>query len=241
MAVRVLQAGCVAGDAVLHSFDLEWTKNFRRRNASRPFCFSRVSLSLDDPLHSSGIAFSVHAAYAEAETEVSDLIENAEASLATALRSQRAVLTGHQLSSDLSVLVRTSEKPLAATARARDLWHTRREIGGRVVDTRYDIDTRETSRRLVDVCNEFAFDVTQPEFGSRSMTTLQNEFWRTRSEDILERLAILNIRHSLSTALLCIVARRGIRRKRINVNRLIYENLRPHFTYLRSAEFQRLL
>jgi len=111
-------------------------------------------------------------------------------------------------------------------------------------DTRYDLDCllKGKSRRLVDVCAECNMKVTQPEITS-SMTKMQNDFLVTQDYTIMERLAILNIRHSLSAAILYSLFSSTPHNSQgtINVNRILYNNIRNHFEYVRGEKFKELI
>ncbi len=233
--------------ANIWSFDLEWTKNYSVKNGSVPFCFSLVFFSdaarpssLEERLKCGFVSY-----YIEHPEEVDDLVRSAVESLhGTPL--QQSTLVGHQLSSDLGVLASKAPadvRGMVATLRRR--WHERKTTAnGRpaVFDSRYDLLGLEgTSRRLVDVCCEYNMDVRQPEL-SGSMTAMQRTFLECADPRIYERLAVLNLRHSLSAALLYYFAQRGQRpRRTLNVNRIIHRMLRGHFAYLRTAGFKELL
>jgi hypothetical protein len=76
------------------------------------------------------------------------------------------------------------------------------------MDTRFDAGHLlcDTSRRLVDVCGELDLDVTQPELARKSMTALHRD-WLTRADtEARERVTVLNLRHSLSTAYVAVRA-----------------------------------
>lgn len=226
------------------SFDLEWTKNYRIRNGNRPFCFSLVTLAPranPEALARTG-AIGVYSAYIEREDETADLLREADRVLREVLQPE-CVLVGHQLSSDLSVMLRAGLN-LHHVAAARRAWTTRRKPDGMtVVDTRYDIDRflTQKSRRLVDVCHDCRLSVDQPEL-TGSMTKMQREYLEKQSDAIRERLTILNIRHALSAALVFLLWKRRRRpARRVNVNRILGHALSDHVGYVTERGFQRLL
>ncbi len=98
-----------------------------------------------------------------------------------------------------------------------------------------------TSRRLVDVCTDLGLDVTQPELRG-SMTAMHRAWLATHDPELRERLTVLNLRHSLSTALVALYALGMVRWPRgFNVNRLLYQQLAGRYAWLDSPVFQRLL
>lgn len=72
------------------------------------------------------------------------------------------------------------------------------------MDTRFDAGhlLTGTSRRLVDVCTELGLDVTQPELRGTSMTALHRRWLEHGDTTAREKISVLNVRHSLSTAYL---------------------------------------
>jgi hypothetical protein len=153
------------------------------------------------------------------------------------------VLTVHQLSSDLSVVRAVAETELAGIEGAYKLWQARRSDGKRVFDTRYDVDHLPlgTSRRLVDICGDLTLDVMQPELARGSMTTLQQQFLEHRSELVREQLLTLNVRHSLSTALVACLGLGLVSPGSRNVNDLLSQEMWDLVDYVRSDHFKPLL
>jgi hypothetical protein len=95
-------------------------------------------------------------------------------------------ITGHQLSSNVSVLSNASTTPLGAVAAAREAWQDRKNhtlTDRRILDTRYDTGHLLTgrSRRLVNVCSDLGLDVSQPELARTSMTALHRAYLATGS------------------------------------------------------------
>jgi hypothetical protein len=225
------------------SFDLEWTKNYRIPNGNQPFCFSFVYLALPVKLAAiEKLDFGFISQYVERKDEIPQLVAAAN-QIFGCLTQHRLTIIGHQLSSDLSVLLRYDPRlPLPNLVDLKQAWQNRRQLGDRalrVFDTRYDLESFLTgkSRRLVDVCVECQLEVTQPELKA-SMTKMQNDFYQTQDKRIMERLAVLNIRHSLSAALLYLYFRCQHRSTRIvNVNKIIHTNLRNHFNYVTENHF----
>jgi hypothetical protein len=235
---------------VLAAMDVEWTKNYRVRNGNIPFCYSLATITI--PAHPAGqpvppedLAVEFTSAYVEHADETQALIHHADTDLARAL-TRAHYLAGHQLSSDLAILTNAATSSLPAVMRARAAWAVRRQPatnGSMILDTRYDTDAVLgcTSRRLVDVCTDLGLDVTQPELRG-SMTAMHRAWLATGDPELRERLTVLNLRHSLSTALVAMHVL-GIVRwpSGFNVNRLLYEHLAGRYAWLDSPTFQRLL
>ncbi|MGH3938587.1 MAG: hypothetical protein ACRDTG_08100 [Pseudonocardiaceae bacterium] len=104
-------------------------------------------------------------------------------------------------------------------ASARQTWLDRRDhdlTARRVIDTRYDTNHVLScrSRRLVDVCTELGLDVTQPELRGTSMTALHRTWLTEGIPESRERVSVLNLRHSLSTALVALPVHRSGRTAR---------------------------
>jgi hypothetical protein len=235
----------------LVSFDLEWTKNYRIKQGNEPFCFSFVAIkdniddinSMDEDLE-----FSFIARFVENRSDIVPLLKEAD-NILEELWISKSIITGHQLSSDISILLINGEKydqALDNVQKLRTHWHTRDHINFdniKIFDTRYDLDflLQGNSRRLVDVCAECNLLVAQPEI-SGSMTKMQNRYFRTNETLIMEKLMVLNIRHSLSSALLYLIAKaRNKPMRAVNVNKILFHNLNGHFSYINGDEFRALL
>jgi len=136
---------------------------------------------------------------------------------------------------------------LPAVATARQHWLTRRDgdlADRRVIDTCYDTNHVLSckSRRLVDVCTELGLDVTQPELRGTSMTALHRTWLIEGTSESRERVSVLNLRHSLSTALIALRAtNRGRWSSSLNVNRLLATGLDGAFAWLDHPTFTDLL
>ena len=125
--------------------------------------------------------------------------------------------------------------PAGLTA-ARAAWRERRSgTDRRIIDTRFDAGhvLVNTSRRLVDVCGELALDVTQPELARKSMTALHRD-WLDRADiEARERVTVLNLRHSLSTAYVAMRAAGPLTwRAPLNVNAMPATGLRGRLGWL---------
>jgi hypothetical protein len=84
--------------------------------------------------------------------------------------------------------------------------------------------------------------VSQPELRGISMTALHREWLLNRDEVARERISVLNLRHSLSTALVALrAARRGTWDGTLNVNRLLLDQLEGAFEWCGSPAFARLV
>lgn len=230
-------------------FDLEWTKNYRIKNGNRPFCFSFVYLCsrLDISQVKGNMPFGFLAGYSEHEREIGELIYTADQTMGEFLKKGH-IIVGHQLPADIGVITGNScHLQLNNFPLLKERWRNRRESwtdgGTRVFDTRYDLGPFlcGRSRRLVDVCNECLLDVRQPELQG-SMTAMQKTFYDSQDSAIMEKLSVLNIRHSLSAALLYyFYAHKRKPRHWINVNRILHANLKTYYDYVNSVQFRKLL
>lgn len=241
------------GHRMLAAIDVEWTKNYRIKNGNVPFCYSVVYLrtpTSDGSAELSGVTFDWTSVYVERSDETADLVRLAAADLDRALKAAD-VLAGHQLCSDLAVLksagavVGVQIEDLAPIGTVRDAWRTRRTAAPRsIVDTRYDTGHMlcGASRRLVDVCTDLGLDVTQPELASRSMTALHRNWLESGTGEARERISVLNLRHSLSTALVAaLVAGVGSWARPVNVNARLHNGLRHSFDWLDHPTFRGLV
>ncbi|MFJ8472404.1 hypothetical protein [Kitasatospora sp. NPDC094011] len=239
-----------AGSVRVASLDVEWTKNYRIKNGNRAFCFSLAMLDLPSSTTAVALAqlpFTYVSMYVEDTGETGQLVAAAARTVAQAFEHADLV-TGHQLCSDLAVLVanRTDHEPALDTARAA--WKDRRlqqPARPRILDTRYDAGhlLDGTSRRLVDVCEELRLDVTQPELRSTSMTNLHRRWLEKGDAEARERVSVLNLRHSLSTALVAVAAAdlTSWGELGLNVNRMIAAQTEGAWGWLQSRTFQDLL
>lgn len=230
----------------LVSLDVEWTKNYRIKNGSRPFCYSIVILHLPPARMSVSdfpSVFGFKSVFSEGPDEEADLVASLEEDLRQLFESE-SILTGHQLSSDLSVVAAVAQSRHPAVDEARRRWHERRRSSiVEVFDTRYDVDhlALGTSRRLVDICVDVGLDVTQPELSKKSMTALYRGFLESDDPSTAEELAVLNLRHSLSTALVALLGMGYLSLGVRNVNQLLHQESWDIFEYVRSTKFGRLL
>jgi len=239
-----------AGGCLVASVDVEWTKNYQVTGGNRPFCCSVVYLDLpaSGSADLSAAAFEYVSVYLEPDEPETALAARADALIRGVLRDAR-VVTGHQVCADLAILANTAgvgSLPVPAVAEAREAWHQRRLNGQsrQVIDTRYDIGRvlQGTSRRLVDVATELGLDVTQPELRGTSMTALHRRWLDTGDSTARERISVLNLRHSLSTALVALYAAgRGQWAGILNVNQLIADGAAGAWSWLDSPVFRSLL
>lgn len=238
-----------AGTRLWASIDVEWTKNYRIKNGNRPFNYSVVYLAIPDtdrPVDLADIPFTFTSVYLDAQDETAQLLVAADAEVRTAFRVADHV-TGHQFTSDLAVLANAAEDVLPAVNAAWENWRSRREqpVDERqIIDTRYDTDhvVGCTSRRLVDVCADLGLDVTQPELRGTSMTAVHRAWLERGDPEMRERVTVLNLRHSLSTALVALYAAgRVCWDAPFNVNRLLANQLEDRFDWLNHPTFTNLL
>ncbi|MDQ7905971.1 hypothetical protein RB614_15775 [Phytohabitans sp. ZYX-F-186] len=196
------------GTRLVASVDVEWSKNYRVKNGNRAFCYSVVWLAVplaeEPPAITAALPFWSTSVYLDRDEERPELVALAAADIGAACEAAD-LLVGHQLCSDLAVLAANAGPgvPAVVTA-ARQAWHERRDAtaGQRVIDTRFDAGhvLANASRRLVDVCDELDLDVTQPELARKSMTALHRDWLERADVEARERITVLNLRHSLSTA-----------------------------------------
>jgi hypothetical protein len=240
---------CLPGTTLLASVDVEWSKNYRIPNGNIPFCYSVVWLAVpssDTPVNLCQARFSWASAYVEDSVETQDLIASADAALARIV-DHAGLIVGHQLCSDLAVLARAADRPPRAVAELRASWHERRlpeRARPTVVDTRYDIGHLLTgaSRRLVDVCGELRLDVTQPELRGTSMTALHHRWTQAGDVEAREKITVLNLRHSLSTALAALRATgTGHWNPGLNVNQMLAAGLGDVFGWTKAPAFRALV
>ncbi|MEV0125749.1 hypothetical protein AB0I16_30090 [Streptomyces sp. NPDC050703] len=248
---RALQPPTLRSGAVrIASIDVEWTKNYRVKNGQRPFCYSVAWLDLpaDRTPDLADMPFEWTSVYVEEPGEMDELVRHAAATV-TAAADTSSIITGHQFCSDLAVLEANAPTDAAPALRsARAQWKERRETdirAGHYVDTRYDAGHLLTgaSRRLVDVCTELGLDVTQPELQRITMPAWHRRWIDHGEEEGRERVSVLNLRHSLSTAY--VAARTaGLARwspTGLNVNRAIAQAAKGAWAWLETPTFTSLL
>jgi hypothetical protein len=240
---------CPPGARLLAAIDVEWSKNYQVKGGNVPFCFSVAWLALPaagEAAIGDAIPFWYSSAYVEDDGERSDLITAADSAL-ECLASHASVIAGHQLCSDLAVLAAATGRELSAITAATAAWRQRRNTPpGRpsFLDTRYDAGhvLACRSRRLVDVCADLRLDVTQPELRGASMTALHRRWTELGDDTAREKITVLNLRHSLSTA---IVAARAAGlahcQPGLNVNQLLARELGDTLGWTASAAFTALL
>jgi hypothetical protein len=239
---------CPPGSRLLAAIDVEWSKNYRVKGGNVPFCFSVAWLTLpdDDGPIADATPFWYSSAYVEDDADRGDLITAAGSAL-ECLASHASVIAGHQLCSDLAVLAAAAGRELPAITAATAAWRQRRDTPAALpsfLDTRYDAGhvLACQSRRLVDVCADLRLDVTQPELRGASMTALHRRWTELGDVTAREKITVLNLRHSLSTA---IVAARAAGlahwQPGLNVNHLLARGLGDTLGWTASAAFTALL
>ncbi len=240
----------VAGKSLILGLDVEWTKNYHVRNGNKAFCFSVVSVAMEESCNicnlEQDLSFGFHLQYVESEDESRQLCHNANTYLDQFL-SQKPLVVGHQFSSDISILLACgSGCELKVIELLQHEWRTRqREQADRtfsVFDTRYDLSTSKSadSNKLVNVCREWKLAVEQPEIKG-SMTLMQRNYYASHSSFIMEKIAVMNIRHSLSAILLYIFQLYGQPADSVNINAILHRNIHEHFEYVNSPMFHELL
>ncbi|WP_351234595.1 hypothetical protein [Streptomyces sp. NPDC002133] len=232
----------------LASIDVEWTKNYRITNGNKPFCYSIVWLDLpaDRSTDLADIAFEYTSVYVEEPGEQDQLVATA-ANTFRAVTEHADIVTGHQLCADLGVLAKSAPAPNPHLDRARSHWKGRRanDAEKRYIDTRYDAGhlLEGASRRLVDVCTELGLDVTQPELQRVTMPGWHRKWTDERVVEGRERVSVLNLRHSLSTAYVAArVADLGHwAPDGLNVNKALAEGTKGAWAWLEHPTFTNLL
>lgn len=238
------------GRVRIASIDVEWTKNYRITNGQRPFCYSVAWLDLpaDGQPDLADEPFEWTSVYVEEPGEMDELIRTAAESVARATEASR-IITGHQFCSDLAVLeanAPTDAIPGLQAARAQ--WKARRDAEpdqSHYLDTRFDAGhlLSGKSRRLVDVCTELGLDVTQPELLKVTMPAWHRRWVENGDQEGRERVSVLNLRHSLSTAYVAAHAA-GLGRWAeggLNVNSAIAEGAKGAWDWLDNPIFTTLL
>jgi len=235
------------GTRLIASIDVEWSKNYRITNGNRAFCYSIVWLAVPpsgarrlgaSPLYATS-------AYLDSDDERLDLVAMAAADIAAATATAD-LIAGHQLCSDLAVLAANAgpTAPAAITA-AQRAWRERRtDDTHRVIDTRFDAGhlLRNASRRLVDVCEELNLDVTQPELTRKSMTALHRDWLNSGDTEARERVTVLNLRHSLSTAYVALrAAGYATWQAPLNVNATLAAHLAGRVGWVEHPTFRALV
>lgn len=225
--------------------DVEWTKNYRIKNGSRPFCYSIAVIPLPDApstLEALSLSFGYKSVYVDRTEDEQLLIAAADADLIAAIEAQQ-IIVGHQLTSDLGVLAAASASSTPGVDAVIRRWHARHDdCAGEVIDTRYDIDglVTERSRRLVDVCRELHLGVLQPEIRG-SMTKVHRQFLDTGEELFREKLIVLNLRHTLASCLIALLALRLAEPRPLDVNQLLIDELWDQLDYVSSGTLESLL
>jgi hypothetical protein len=191
-------------------------------------------------------------AYVQDASQGAELVAGADAALAwlmehASLIAGHHLIAGHQWCSDLGVLAAADPAARPAVAAAATAWRQRRDVSPgqpRFLDTRYDAGHLLAcqSRRLVDVCAEVRLDVTQPELRGTSMTALHRRWAQDGDVAAREKITVLNLRHSLSTAMVAARAA-GLAHWRpgLNVNQLLATELGDAFGWLAHPVFTALL
>lgn len=221
--------------------DFEWTKNYKIKNGNVPFCFSVVYFPLYDKNFdiSKKLDFGFKSLYVESTKEGEKLIQRASVFFDNVKKHPNSMIIGHQLHSDLGVLSNYSFQKNHSIEEFKFLWKNRKSSHF-LFDTRYDIDNINCkSRRLVDVCVDYGINVIQPEIKG-SMSKMHNTFLLKKDRAIMERLSVMNLRHSLSTALLYTSFILDEKRE-IRTNDILYRNLKNYYNYVQSTDFKSLL
>jgi hypothetical protein len=235
------------GTRLVASIDVEWSKNYRIKDGNRAFCYSIVWLAVprSGPRTLGGLPVQATSVYLDRDDERPELVAMAAADIAAATEAAD-LIAGHQLCSDLAVLsANAGPAAPAALATARRAWRERRaDAARRVIDTRFDAGhlLGNASRRLVDVCGELDLDVTQPELARKSMTALHRDWLTCGDSEARERVTVLNLRHSLSTAYVAVrAAGHATWRAPLNVNATLATHLAGRVGWVEHPTFRALV
>jgi hypothetical protein len=240
---------CPPGTRLLAAIDVEWSKNYRVKNGNVPFCFSVAWLPLaadGEDAVTAASRFWYTSAYVQDDGERGDLIDAADVAL-ECLAGRVSMIAGHQVCSDLAVLTAAGGGESPAIRAAVASWRQRRVAPPgqpRFLDTRYDAGhvLGCASRRLVDVCADLRLDVTQPELRGASMTALHRRWTEHGDISAREKITVLNLRHSVSTA---IVAARAAGlacwQPGLNVNQMLARELGSELAWTADPVFTALL
>lgn len=230
--------------------DTEWTKNYKVKNGNKPFNFSIIFFNHIDieELKKYNLDFKFVSGYIETEEDIPALITLINNYLDPNIHK---LIIGHQVISDLYTFYHYSEHFKDVLTNNIKVWISLfkdRHNNHRIFDTRFDVKNYLTgkSRRLVDVCYEMRIlnqeDLYHQLELKKSMTAMQNAYMESHSKDIYEKLSVLNLRHSLSTMLVYEIYRSNQKLKnRMNINKILYNNLHDYFDYVNTREFKELM
>jgi hypothetical protein len=225
--------------------DCEWTKNYRLPGQSRLFCYSLVFVPRPTgavPLGQALTRVGFRSLYLDPHDEIGRILEQLDRDLRDILEPGN-VLVGHQLCTDLAVADANSGGSLSGVVAARAAWRDRR-IDPVVFDTRFDLDGHlgtGPSRRLVDVCEHAGLGVYQPELRGSSLTAMHGRFLATADDAVYERVAVMNLRHSLSCVALALAGLGLAILEPLNLNLVLRDHLWDRIPYVDSPEFDELV
>jgi hypothetical protein len=83
--------------------------------------------------------------------------------------------------------------------------------------------------------------LSAPPLRSETLIKLQRDFLEHGDESIREQLLTLNVRHSLSTALVACLGMGLVSAGTRNVNQLVHQEMWDMVEYVRGEHFERLL
>lgn len=233
------------------AIDTEWTKNYKIKNGNKPFNFSIIFFNNDIKIYNikkQVLSFKFISLYIENENEIPNLINILNSYI---VFDNFKLLIGHQVISDLYTFIYYSKHYTNIDVSNIQKWldHFKDRINNhKIFDTRFDIKNwlNNPSRRLVDICYEMKIKkqkdlYKQPEL-KKSMTAMHNEYINGHNDLIRQKLSVLNLRHNLSTLLVYQLYLNKIKlNKYININKILYKNLKNYFSYIKSEEFCQLM
>lgn len=236
------------------AIDTEWAKNWRTPVTFEPFCAAVHVLDVPERyrvLNIESWSMRTELYFRSADETVTSYAKAVDEMVARHV-SDRSVVVGHQLSSDLHLLRRNSAARLPMIDEILERFRTRHssdEPRGTFVvrDTRYDIRNRVTGdggEKLRNVSLRLHVFAVQTELRGTSLTKLYNVYRKDNDRGTLEKLMVLNWRHAFQTALVWLVdsspsARLPRREGRafLLTNDIIHRMSQEHLSYVRSPEY----
>ena len=201
------------GATIMAAVDVEWSKNYRVPNGNVPFCYSVIWLSVPASSRRRSLDRPVSATrrYTWRTLRKLKTCQPAPTGPFAMSSAPAGLIAGHQLCSDLAVLANT------ATARRTPWRRCARPggSGGRPPDPSHRSSTPATTSATCSAASAAAsstcaatccLDVTQPELRGTSMTALHRRWLQAGDVQAREKISVLNLRHSLSTALAALYA-----------------------------------
>lgn len=239
------------------AIDTETAKNWRATEKFLPFCANFFSILY--PMPGGEMKFGLDNLYFESETYFKSPTENTQSYLekVDSILSKYlsdgidTTFVGHQLSSDLCSLRNLSTNHLQSVSNLINGLQNRKKPGHsypHVVDTRYDIKGRKLGEeRLRCVSLRMSIIAVQNELNEKSLTKLYNEYVVDNDQLKMEKLIIMNMRHSFQTALVWMIDSiynniplfdNELNLPLITTNKIIYKLFHGKIDYVDSEEYK---